>query len=58
MKQIFIDILAFTTLFSGLLVITSKNPVISVIYLIATFFQAAGFGNELIYIAMYLFCIY
>ena len=43
MKQIFIDILAFTTLFSGLLVITSKNPVISVVFLISVFLNAAGY---------------
>ena len=43
MKQIFIDILAFTTLFSGLLVITSKNPVIAVTFLIAVFVNAAGY---------------
>ena len=43
MKQIFIDILAFTTLFSCLLVITSKNPVISVVFLISVFLNAAGY---------------
>jgi len=43
MKQIFIDILAFTTLFSSLLVITSKNPVISVVFLISVFCNAAGY---------------
>ena len=43
MKQIFIDILAFTTLFSSLLVITSKNPVISVVFLISVFLNAAGY---------------
>ena len=34
MKNLFIDILAFGTLFSSVLVITSKNPVIAV-----TFFE-------------------
>src|ERR1700753_3058945 len=43
MKQFFIDILAFTTLFSGLLVITSKNPVVSVVFLISVFLNAAGY---------------
>ena len=43
MKQFFIDILAFTTLFSSLLVITSKNPVISVVFLISVFLNAAGY---------------
>ena len=43
MKQIFIDILAFTTLFSSLLVITSKNLVISVVFLISVFLNAAGY---------------
>ena len=43
MKQFFIDILAFTTLFSSLLVITSKNPVISVVFLISVFVNAAGY---------------
>ena len=43
MKQFFIDILAFTTLFSSLLVITSKNPVISVVFLISVFCNAAGY---------------
>ena len=43
MKQIFIDILAFATLFSSLLVITSKNPVISVVFLISVFINAAGY---------------
>ena len=43
MKTFFINILAFGTLISSVSAITSKNPVISVIYLIATFVQAAGF---------------
>lgn len=43
MKQFFIDSLAFTTLFSSLLVITSKNPVISVVFLISVFVNAAGY---------------
>jgi len=43
MKTFFINILAFGTLISSVTAITSKNPVISVIHLIATFVQAAGF---------------
>jgi NADH-ubiquinone oxidoreductase chain 6 len=43
MKQFFIDILAFTTLLSSVLVITSKNPVIAVIFLISVFVNAAGY---------------
>ena len=38
-----IDILAFGTLLSSILVITSKNPVIAVLFLIATFCNAAGY---------------
>jgi NADH-ubiquinone oxidoreductase chain 6 len=43
MKNILIDILSFTTLLSGVLVITSKNPVIAVIFLISVFINAAGY---------------
>jgi len=43
MKNIFLDILAFGTLLSGILVITSKNPVIAVIFLISVFVNAAGY---------------
>jgi NADH-ubiquinone oxidoreductase chain 6 len=43
MKNILLDILAFGTLISATLVITSVNPVISVIYLIAVFINAAGY---------------
>ena len=43
MKNLFIDILAFATLLSSVLVITSKNPVISVIFLISVFVNAAGY---------------
>ena len=43
MKNLFIDILAFGTLFSSVLVITSKNPVIAVTFLIAVFVNAAGY---------------
>jgi NADH-ubiquinone oxidoreductase chain 6 len=43
MKNLFIDILAFGTLLSSVLVITSKNPVIAVIFLISVFCNAAGY---------------
>lgn len=43
MKNILIDIISFTTLLSGVLVITSKNPVIAVIFLISVFVNAAGY---------------
>ena len=43
MKTFFINLLAFGTLISSVTAITSRNPVISVIHLIATFVQAAGF---------------
>src|ERR1700742_4499060 len=41
MTNLFINILAFGTLLSSVFTITSKNPVISVIFLISTFVQAA-----------------
>ena len=43
MKNLIIDLLAFGTLFSSVLVITSKNPVIAVTFLIAVFVNAAGY---------------
>ena len=43
MKQIFINFLALGSLLSSVLVITSKNPVIAVIFLIAVFCNAAGY---------------
>jgi len=43
MKNFLIDILAFTTLLSSVLVITSKNPVIAVIFLISVFVNASGY---------------
>jgi NADH-ubiquinone oxidoreductase chain 6 len=43
MQNLFIDILAFGALISSLLVITSKNPVIAVIFLISLFINAAGY---------------
>ena len=43
MKTIFINILTFGTLISSVLAITSKNPVVSVIFVISTFVNAAGY---------------
>ena len=43
MTNFFINLLALGTLISSVTAITSKNPVISVIHLIATFVQAAVF---------------
>jgi NADH-ubiquinone oxidoreductase chain 6 len=43
MTTYFINLLAFGTLLSCVFSITSKNPVISVIFLISTFVQAAGY---------------
>jgi NADH-ubiquinone oxidoreductase chain 6 len=43
MTNFFIDLLAWATIFSSVLVIIAVNPVISVIFLIAVFFNAAGF---------------
>jgi NADH-ubiquinone oxidoreductase chain 6 len=43
MKNLLINILAFASLLSSVLVITSKNPIISIVYLIATFVCAAGY---------------
>jgi NADH-ubiquinone oxidoreductase chain 6 len=43
MKTIFVNLLAFSTLISSVFTITSKNPVISVIFLITTFVSASGY---------------
>ena len=43
MKNFLIDLLAFTALLSSVLVITSKNPVIAVIFLISLFINTAGY---------------
>ena len=43
MTTLFINFLAFGTLLSSIFSITSKNPVISVIFLISSFVQAAGY---------------
>ena len=43
MKNLFINILTLITLLSSVLVITSKNPIISVIFLISAFINAAGY---------------
>lgn len=43
MTTLFINFLSISTILSGILTITAKNPVISVIYLIFTFVFAAGY---------------
>jgi len=43
MTTLFINLFAFGTLLSSVFSITSKNPVVSVIFLITTFVQAAGY---------------
>lgn len=43
MNAFLLDLLAFGAVLSGVLVITSKNPVISVLFLISVFVNAAGY---------------
>lgn len=43
MNNFLLDLLAFGAVVSGILVITSKNPVISVLFLISVFINAAGY---------------
>ena len=43
MKNIFIEILAIGAILSSVLVITAKNPVIAITYLISVFVNAAGY---------------
>lgn len=43
MKNILLDLLAFGAVLSSVLVITSKNPVISVLFLISVFINTAGY---------------
>jgi len=43
MNQLLLDILAFGAVLSGILVITAKNPVISVLFLISVFINVAGY---------------
>jgi NADH-ubiquinone oxidoreductase chain 6 len=43
MNTFLLDLLAFGAVLSGILVITSKNPVISVLFLISVFINAAGY---------------
>lgn len=43
MKNWLLDLLALAAILSGVLVITSKNPVISVIFLISVFINAAAY---------------
>lgn len=43
MNTLLLDLLAFGAIISSVLVITSKNPVISVLFLISVFIHAAGY---------------
>jgi NADH-ubiquinone oxidoreductase chain 6 len=43
MKNLLLNILALGAIISGILVITSTNPVLAVIYLISVFFNIAGY---------------
>jgi NADH-ubiquinone oxidoreductase chain 6 len=43
MNTLLLDLLAFGAIISSVLVITSKNPVISVLFLVSVFIHAAGY---------------
>jgi len=43
MNNFLLDLLAFAAVLSGILVITAKNPVISVLFLISVFINVAGY---------------
>lgn len=43
MNNVLLDVLAFGAIISGIFVITSKNPVISVLFLISVFLNVAGY---------------
>ena len=43
MNNFLLDLLAFGAVLSGILVITAKNPVISVLFLISVFINVAGY---------------
>ena len=43
MNNLLLDILSFGAIFSSVLVITSKNPVIAVLFLISLFINTAGY---------------
>ena len=43
MNHFLLDVLAFAAVLSGILVITAKNPVISVLFLISVFINVAGY---------------
>ena len=43
MNNVVLDILAAAAIFSGILVITAANPVISVLFLISVFLNVAGY---------------
>jgi NADH-ubiquinone oxidoreductase chain 6 len=43
MNSVLLDVLALGAILSGIIVITAKNPVISVLFLIAVFINVAGY---------------
>ena len=43
MKELFLNLLALGAIISSILVITAKNPIIAVLFLIAVFVNAAGY---------------
>src|ERR1700712_2571448 len=43
MNSVLLDLLALGAILSGIMVITAKNPVISVLFLIAVFINVAGY---------------
>src|SRR5216683_3007806 len=52
MKYILINILSFTTIISSVLVITSQNPVISVVYLISVFVYVGAITVLFLFVIM------
>ena len=43
MKELFLNLLALGAIISSILVITAKNPIIAVLFLISVFVNAAGY---------------
>jgi len=43
MINVFLNLLAFAVIFSSVLVITSKNPVVAILFLISVFINGAGY---------------
>ena len=52
MNNLLLDLLSFGAILSSILVITSKNPVVAVIFLISLFINTAG------YLILLVICIY